>query len=43
LDYDDSTARRYLNKLVEMGLLEKSQLNREAGGFVNVSHSIGLA
>jgi predicted transcriptional regulator len=43
LDYDDSTVRRYLNKLVEMGLLQKSQLNREAGGYVNVYHSIDLA
>lgn len=42
LDYDDSTVRRYLNELVEFGLLQKSQLNRESGGFVNVYHSIDL-
>jgi predicted transcriptional regulator len=43
LDYDESTVRNYLNELVEFGLLEKSQLNRESGGFVNVYHSIDLA
>ena len=43
LDYDESTIRTYLNELVNLGLLEKSQLNRESGGFVNVYHSIGLA
>lgn len=42
LDYSESTIRRYLNELVEFGLLEKSQLNRESGGFVNVYHSIDL-
>lgn len=42
LDYDESTVRRYLNELVEFGLLQKSQLNRESGGFVNVYHSIDL-
>ena len=42
LDYDTSTVRTYLNELVEFGLLEKSQLNRESGGFVNVYHSIDL-
>jgi len=42
LDYDESTVRRYLNELVEFGLLQKSQLNRESGGFVNVYHSIEL-
>jgi predicted transcriptional regulator len=42
LDYDESTVRNYLNELVELGLLEKSQLNRESGGFVNVYHSIDL-
>jgi len=42
LEYDESTVRRYLNELVEFGLLEKSQLNRESGGFVNVYHSIAL-
>jgi len=43
LDYDVSTVRKYLNELVEFGLLEKSQLNRESGGIVNVYHSISLA
>jgi len=42
LDYDESTVRNYLNELVEFGLLQKSQLNREPGGFVNVYHSIDL-
>ena len=42
LDYDRSTIRRYLNELVEVGLLQKSQLNREEGGFVNVYHSVDL-
>jgi predicted transcriptional regulator len=42
LGYDQSTITRYLNQLVEIGLLEKSQLNRESGGFVNVYHSIDL-
>ena len=42
LDYDEGTVRTYLNELVEFGLLEKSQLNRESGGFVNVYHSIDL-
>jgi predicted transcriptional regulator len=42
LDYDESTIRRYLNQLVDIGLLQKSQLNREEGGFVNVYHSIDL-
>jgi predicted transcriptional regulator len=42
LDYSESTIRTYLNELVEFGLLEKSQLNRESGGFVNVYHSIDL-
>ena len=42
LDYDESTVRTYLNELVDFGLLQKSQLNREAGGFVNVYHAIDL-
>ena len=42
LDYSESTIRTYLNDLVEFGLLEKSQLNRESGGVVNVYHSIDL-
>jgi len=42
LDYEEGTIRKYLNELVEFGVLEKSQLNRESGGFVNVYHSIGL-
>jgi len=42
LDYEEGTVRTYLNELVEFGLLEKSQLNRESGGFVNVYHSIDL-
>lgn len=42
LDYDQSTVSRYLNELADIGLLEKAQLNRESGGFVNVFHSIDL-
>jgi len=42
LDYDPSTVRRYLGELVDMGLLQRSQLNREDGGFVNVYHSIDV-
>lgn len=42
LGYDRSTVTRYLNKLVELGLLRQSQLNREEGGVVNVYHSIDL-
>jgi len=42
LDYDRSTVTRYLNDLVDLGLLTKSQLNREAGGVVNVYHSTDL-
>ena len=42
LDYDPSTVRRYLQDLVEIGLLQRSQLNREDGGFVNVYHSIDI-
>lgn len=42
LDYDRSTVSTYLNELVDIGLLQKSQLNREGGGYVNVYHSIDL-
>jgi predicted transcriptional regulator len=42
LGYDRSTVTRYLNKLVELGLLDRSELNREAGGVVNVYHSVDL-
>lgn len=42
LDYDESTIRSYLNKLVDLGLLTKSELNREGGGFVTVFHSVDL-
>lgn len=40
LGYDRSTVTRYLNKLVELGLLERTELNREGGGVVHVYHSI---
>ncbi|MEF8887494.1 MAG: helix-turn-helix domain-containing protein, partial [Haloarculaceae archaeon] len=43
LDYDTSTVRTYLNELVDLGLLTRSQLNRESGGFVNVYHSVDLS
>jgi predicted transcriptional regulator len=42
LGYDRSTVTRYLNELVDLGLLHKSQLNREDGGVVNVYHSTDL-
>ncbi|MFB6311836.1 MAG: helix-turn-helix domain-containing protein [Salinirussus sp.] len=42
LGYDRSTITRYLNKLVELGLLQRSELNREEGGVVNVYHSVDL-
>jgi predicted transcriptional regulator len=42
LGYDRSTVTRYLNKLVELGLLQRSELNREGGGIVNVYHSVDL-
>jgi len=42
LGYDRSTVTRYLNELVDLGLLERSELNREGGGVVNVYHSIDL-
>lgn len=42
LDYDRTTVTRYLNKLVDLGLLSRSELNREGGGVVNVYHSIEL-
>lgn len=42
LGYDRSTVTRYLNKLVELGLLQRSELNREAGGVVKVYHSVDL-
>ncbi|MCQ4334174.1 MarR family transcriptional regulator [Natronomonas sp. F2-12] len=42
LGYDRSTITRYLNKLVELGLLQRSELNLEEGGVVNVYHSVDL-
>jgi predicted transcriptional regulator len=42
LGYDRSTVTRYLNKLVELGLLQRSELNREEGGVVKVYHSVDL-
>lgn len=42
LDYDRTTVTRYLNKLVELGHLTRSELNREGGGVVNVYHSVEL-
>jgi predicted transcriptional regulator len=42
LGYDRSTVTRYLNTLVELGLLRRSELNREQGGVVNVYHSVDL-
>jgi predicted transcriptional regulator len=42
LGYDRSTVTRYLNKLVELRLLRRSELNREGGGVVKVYHSVDL-
>lgn len=42
LGYDESTIRRYLNQLTDIGLLLKTQLNRENGGFVNVYRPIDI-
>jgi predicted transcriptional regulator len=42
LGYDRSTVTRYLNKLVELGLLRRAELNREGGGVVKVYHSVDL-
>ncbi|MFC6942743.1 helix-turn-helix domain-containing protein [Salinirubellus sp. GCM10025818] len=42
LGYDRSTVTRYLNDLVDLGLLQRSELNREGGGVVNVYHSVDL-
>lgn len=42
LEYDRSTVTRYLNTLVELGLLRRSELNREESGVVNVYHSADL-
>ena len=42
LGYDRSTVTRYLNKLVDLGLLRRSELNREGGGVVKVYHSVDL-
>ncbi|SHH49500.1 helix-turn-helix domain-containing protein [Halobaculum gomorrense] len=42
LGYDRSTVTRYLNELVELGLLQRAELNREGGGVVNVYHSVDL-
>jgi predicted transcriptional regulator len=42
LGYDESTIRRYLNQLADIGLLIKTQLNREDGGFVNVYRPVDI-
>lgn len=42
LGYDRSTVARYLSQLVELGLLQQSELNREGGGVVNVYHPVDL-
>jgi predicted transcriptional regulator len=42
LDYDRSTVTRYLNTLVDLGLLRSTELNREEGGVVNAYHSVDL-
>ena len=42
LEYDRSTVARYLNTLVDLGLLQQSRLNRDGGGVVNVYHPVEL-
>jgi predicted transcriptional regulator len=42
LGYDRSTVARYLNELVDLGLLRRSELNREDGGVVKVYHSVDI-
>lgn len=42
LGYDRSTVTRYLNDLVDIGLLDRAVLNREEGGVVKVYHSIDV-
>jgi predicted transcriptional regulator len=42
LGYDRSTVTRYLNKLVDLGLLQQSEMNLEGGGVVNAYHSVDL-
>ncbi|MCU4718102.1 MarR family transcriptional regulator [Halapricum hydrolyticum] len=42
MGYDRSTVTRYLNNLVDLGLLRRSELNREGGGVVYVYHSVDL-
>jgi len=42
LGYERSTVTRYLNTLVDLGLLRRSELNREGGGVVNVYHSVDI-
>jgi len=42
LGYDRSTVTRYLNTLVELGLLRRTELNREDGGVVKAYHSVDL-
>lgn len=42
LGYNRSTVSEYLGDLVEIGLLQRTRLNREDGGHVNVYHSIDL-
>lgn len=39
---DNRTVSRYLTTLVDLGLLRRSELNREGGGVVNVYHSVDL-
>lgn len=42
LDYDRSTVTRYLQTLVDRGLLNCSELNRDGGGIVNAYHAVDL-
>ena len=42
LGYERSTVTRYLNTLIQLGLLRRSELNREEGDVVKVYHSVDL-
>jgi predicted transcriptional regulator len=42
MGYDRSTTTRYLNNLYDLGMLQRSELNREGGGVVHVYHSADL-
>ncbi|MFB6298037.1 MAG: helix-turn-helix domain-containing protein [Salinirussus sp.] len=42
LEYDRSTTTRYLNTLVDLGLISRSEANRDSGGIVNLYYPIEI-